>query len=121
MFGVPTTGLLFRDGRSGSHFLSCGCLIFVVGVNSRFTIRGGEYKRLVPPCRFPVNVEWDREDECVFVFWISFVELVWDESIFNVSGELCRCKGVLPPLLYVVYGVVEEDFMVVDSCDVEWC
>ena len=75
--------------------------------------------RLINPCRFPVNVEWYRENGGFFVIWISSVELVWDESIFNVSGELYSCKGVLIPLLYTVYGVVEEDFMVVDSCDVE--
>ena len=37
-----------------------------------------------------------------------------------MSAELFRCKGVLLPLVYMVYGVVEEDFMVVDRCDVEW-
>ena len=38
-----------------------------------------------------------------------------------MSGELCRCKGVLLLFVYIVYGVVEEDFMVVDRCYVEWC
>ena len=121
MLGVPTTGLLFRDGRSGPHFLSCGCFIFVVGVNSRFAIRGGEYKRLIHPWRFPINVEWYIEDGCVFVVRGSYVKLIWDESIFYMTGELCSCKGVLFPLVYTVDGYVEEDFIVVDSCDVEWC
>ena len=107
MFGVTSTGMLFRDGRSGPHFLSRGCFIFVVGVNSRSAIWGGEYKRLIRPCRFPINVEWYREDGCVFVAWISSVKLIWDDSIFSALGELCRCKGVLHPLVYTVDGVVE--------------
>ncbi len=93
---------MFRNWRGGPHFLSRGCLIFMVGVDSRFAIRGGEDKGLIHPCRFPVNVEWYREDWRVFVVWFSSVELVWDESIFNVSGELCRCKGVLLPLVYTI-------------------
>ena len=37
-----------------------------------------------------------------------------------MSADLFRCKGALLPLVYMVDGVVEEVFMVVDSCDVEW-
>ena len=121
MFGVPTAWLLFGDRRGGPYFLSCGCLISVIDVDSRFTTRGGEDKRLLHPCRFPVYVEWYREDWCVFIVRVSSVELVRDESVFYVSGELCCCKGVFLPFVYTVYCVVEEDFMVVDSCDVEWC
>ena len=86
----PTPGLLFRGGRSGPHFLSRGCFIFVVSVYSRFATRGGEYKRLIHPCRFPINVEWYREDGCVFIFRVSSVELIRDESITDVSAELFR-------------------------------
>ena len=90
MFGVPTTGLLFRDGRSGPHFLSRGCFIFVVSVYIRFAIRGGEYKRLIHPRQFPVNVEWYREDGCVLIVWVISVKLIGDESIIYVSAKLFR-------------------------------
>ena len=90
MLGVPTLGLLFRGGKCGPHFLSRGCFVFVVSVYCRFAIRGGEYERFLNPRRFPINVEWYREDGWVFVVWVSSVELDGDESIFYVSGELSR-------------------------------
>ena len=37
-----------------------------------------------------------------------------------MSTELFRGKGVLLPLVYMVDCVVEEVFMVVYRCDVEW-
>ena len=120
MFGVPAPGLLFWNGWGGPHFLSRGCFVFVVGVYSLFAIGGGEYKRFIYPRRFPVNVEWYREDGCVFILWVGSVELVGDKSIFDMFGDLFGRKGVVLPLVYVVDGVVEEDFMVVDICDVEW-
>ena len=77
-------------GRSGPHFLLRGCFIVVVGFDSRVAIRGGDYKRFLYLRRFPINVEWYTEDGCVFVVWVSSVELVGDEFIFYVSGELFR-------------------------------
>ena len=88
MLGVPAPGLLFRGGRSGPHFLSRGCFVFVIGVYCRFAIRGSDYKRFLYPRRFPINVKWYRKDGCVLVVWVSFVELVGDESIFYVSSEM---------------------------------
>ena len=88
MLGVPAPGLLFLGGRSGSHFLSRGCLAFIISVYCRFAIRGGDYKRFLYPRRFSINVDWYREDGCVFFVWVGSVELVGDESIFYVSGEL---------------------------------
>ena len=90
MLGVPTPGLLFRGGRGGPHFLLCGCFTFVVSVYSRLAIRGGEYEQLIHPRRFSINVEWYREDGCVFIFRVSSVELIRDESIVYVSAELFR-------------------------------
>jgi hypothetical protein len=92
----------------------------VVSVYSRFAIRGGEYKRLVHPRRFSINVEWYREDGCVFIFRVSYVELIRDDSTIYVSAEVFRGWGVLPLLMYMVDGVVEEFLRVVYSCDVEW-
>ena len=43
VFGVPAALLLFRNRRGGPHFLQRGCLMFVVVVDSRFAIGGGEY------------------------------------------------------------------------------
>ena len=37
------SGLLFRGGRGGPYFLSCGCFVVVVGIYSLFAIGGGEY------------------------------------------------------------------------------
>ena len=118
MLGVPTPGLLFRGGRSGPCFLSCGCFIFVVSVYSHFAIGGGEYRRLIHPRRFPVYVEWYRDDMCVFIFRVSSVEFVRDEPIIYVSAELFRGEGVLPPCVYMLDGVVEEVFVVVYNRDV---
>ena len=38
-----------------------------------------------------------------------------------MSAELFRCEGGLPPFVDMVDDVVEEVFVVVYSCDVEWC
>ena len=84
MLGVLTPGLLFRGGRIGPHFLSRGCFILMVSVYSRFAFRGGEYKRLIYPCRFPINVELYREDGYVFIVRVGSVELNGDESIIYV-------------------------------------
>ena len=92
----------------------------MVSVYSRFAIRGGEYKRLIYPRRFPINVEWYREYGCVFIVRVGSVELNGDESIIYVSAELFRGEGVLLPLVYMVYCVVEDVFMIVYSCDIEW-
>ena len=90
VFEMPTPGLLFRGGRCGSYFLPCGCFVGVVGVYSRFTIGSGEYRLLIHPCRFPVYIECYKEDRCVFILWVSFVELVRDEPAIYVSAELFR-------------------------------
>ena len=87
---------------------------------SRFAIGVGEYKRLIHPRRFPVYIEWCREDRCVFILRVSSVEFVRDKPITYVSAELFRCEGVLPPFVDMVDGVAEEVFVVVYSCDVEW-
>ena len=120
MLGVPIPGLLFRGGRIGLYFNSCGCFVGVVGGYSRVAIGGDKYRRLIHPRRFPIYIEWYREDRCVFIFRVSSVEFVWDEPIIYVSAELFRGEGVLPPFVYMVDGVVEEVFLVVYSCDVEW-
>ena len=90
-----------------------------MSIYSRFAIGGGEYKRLIYTRWFPVYIEWYREDRCVFILWVSSVELVRDEPAIYVSAELFRCEGVLPPFVNMVNGVVEEVFVVVYSCDVE--
>ena len=120
MLGAPTPGLLFRGVRSGPYFLSCGCFIVVVSVYNRFAIGGDEYIPLIHPWRFPIYIEWYGEDRCVFIFWVSSVEFLRDEFIIYVSAELFRGDDVLSPFVYMVDGVVEEVFMVVYSCDVEW-
>ena len=51
---------------------------------------------------------------------MSSFEFVRDEPIVYVSAELFRGEGALTPFVYMVDGVVEEVFMVVHSCDVEW-
>ena len=90
MLGALTPGLLFRGGRGGLYFLLRGCVVCVVSVYSRCAIRGGDNKRLIYPRRFPINVEWYREDGCVFVLRVRSVELIGDESIVYVSAELLR-------------------------------
>ena len=50
----------------------------------------------------------------------KFFRVCWNEPIIYVSAELFRVDGVLLPFVDMVDGVVEEVFVVVYSCDVEW-
>ena len=54
-----------------------------------------------------------------FILRASSTELVRDEPTIYVLAELFRCEGVLLPFVVMVYGVVEEMFVVVYGCDVE--
>ena len=92
----------------------------MVSFYSRFGIGGGEYRRLIHPSRFPVDIEWYRKDWCVFIIWVCPIELVRDEPAVYMSAELFCFEGVLLPFVKMIKCVVEEAFMVDNCCDVEW-
>ena len=87
--GCQPRGCCLGVGGAVRTFFRVGAF-FVVSVYSRFPIGGGEYKRLFYPRRFPIDVEWYREDGCVFIFRVSSVKLARDEPIIYVSAELFR-------------------------------
>ncbi len=73
-------------------FLADGCIFFFAGFYCRFSAGGGEYRFLGHPGGLPCDLEWYREDGCVFVFGVVSGKLFSGETFHSVVTKLFGCE-----------------------------